>query len=222
VRTGLKAIGDATGEAERAVEAAEQARERLRSVVDAARRSRRGKTTGGTRTLGQWLGTDRRRWGTLVGWVLGAAVEQVARDSGEHRGGVFDAWQVAGTLVGALREVGLDEAGSWRSIEISRALVTLPDNALSSVRGTGAGALRVLVPWFELAEVRAASDWHVWEDASWVTQEPWEEMLAALAARDFVAGDARAFERASRLRQAVTRAGFQVGHADGDPARDQS
>jgi glycosidase len=221
VRAGLLELGAACGEPVRAAAAVEHASERLQTIVGAARSSRRGKPSGGARTIGGWLGTDRQRWGILVGWVLGAAVEEVAGEPETRGDGVFDAWNVGGALAEALGEIGLDDAGRWRSVELTRALVALPDEALSHARGGTEAALGALSAWFELPAVQAATGWHVWEGAAWVTQEPWEELLSALAARDVVAGDARATERANRLRQTVVRAGFRLGEVVDPEPRDR-
>jgi hypothetical protein len=158
----------------------------------------------------------------MVGWALGAAIEDVAGDSGPARS-VFDAWSAGGSLARTLGEVGLDGEAARRGVEISRALVGLRDRALARVRGGGDTALAVLTTWFEVDAVRAATGWHVWDGIPWVHQEAWEELLTAVAARDLVEGDARSFERAARLRRAVARAGFRVGEAaepDIEPERD--
>jgi glycosidase len=220
--TGLAEIGAAAGEPDRAPGAAAAAADRLRVIVAAARASRRSKPGAGTRALGAWLGTDRQRWGAMIGWALGAAIEETARESGPATG-VFDAWNVGSSLAAAFGGVGLDAQAAWRGVEISRALVGLPDGALSGIRGSGETALAALGPWFVTEAVRTATGWHVWDGVEWVRQEAWEELLDAVAARDLVSGDARSFERAARLRRAVARSGFRVGEAgepDIEPERD--
>jgi hypothetical protein len=215
-RDGLGAIETAAGGSGRADEAAERTAGRLATLVGAVRASRNPHPGRGQRALARWLGTDRTRWGTLLGWSLAAGIGQVAGDAKDEASGVFDEWEVSRCLGEALGQLGLDDAARWRVVEAVRALVALPADALAGSRKDAQGLPE---SWFESMAVRSAVGAHEWEGADYIVQERWEELLDALAARDVVAGRSRSFEKTAGLRRAAAVAAFRLGSPPlGSPA----
>jgi len=193
--------------------AAEQLEARVRLLVSSARG---GRLTGGDAdhvALASWLGTDRKAWAALIGWIGADALGLVGAPAQDGITtdplGAFDGWQADQALGGALRETGLDEATAWRAVDLVRALLVVPVGALADVADamTPAGLQAAFVAH---PAVRAAVGFNGWEGQDFVDRDAFLELASALAARDLVVGRRATFAAADRVAAAIATVGYRV------------
>jgi hypothetical protein len=207
----------------------------LDSLVDAARDGRRG---GRYSDLARYLGTSRSGWTTIGSWALADAALDLDEDAERDRGRAFDAWGLGRATAAAGRDVGLGDPEAGRSEAIVRALLTLepldrensgstgrepqdpaadgsepvPVRDRASTSSTTGGQVGLLPSSLTgNAAFRTASGWNEFEGVKYVSKEPFEELLDALAARDSLAGSTEAFGIAQGLKATVEAAGYRVG-----------
>jgi hypothetical protein len=222
-REALRGIAQAAraDRAEAADGAGSRLEARLRELVAVVRRGRRGgaEATPGERGLARWLGTDRARWGTLLGLLAAESLAAVARATADEPDAVasttpFDAWGGAFALAEATRGVGLDDESAWRVVALVRAQLALPAGALAADAEAdprqGAPAA-----WFERPEVRAATGWNEWAGETFVDRDAFEELVGGLAAREVVDGSWDAFALSEALIERVAAAGYRVAAPSG-------
>ncbi len=156
--------------------------------------------------LARWVGTDRARWATLVSWAVGASLGDLVRASTPGAVvGVYDAWAAGSAVARTVGELGLADGIAVRVAGMVRALLAVPLGALGDSDPAGS-----LDQWLQAPAVRAATGWNEWRGATYVGQEPFEEWLGALAARDVAGGATGAFDAAASLVGTVASNEFRV------------
>ncbi len=160
------------------------------------------------RALHAWLGTRRERWARVLGWAFADAVISLAPTEARAAAGAFEGWQVDRALGSAVRALGLDDAGVWRTIELVRALIEVEPGALAAI---AAGDEPRVADLFEAPGARAAAGWNEFRGAAFVNREACNDLLATLAGRDAVVGHDESFEAAARLSDTIRAAGYRVG-----------
>jgi len=163
--------------------------------------------------------------GVLAAWALVRGLGRLADGSAEP-GSVartsrawFDELRLGPVLAGAFRDLGLDEGGAWRAVELVRVLVTLPRPR----------RLRPLIEaWLADEDVRPFIRVNHWEGVAWFNKEAFEQLAgwllvldaieatadpgrpAAAVARDLAASHALA----AALRAAGEAAGYRLDRLD--------
>ncbi len=125
----------------------------------------------------------------------------------------FDEMRLEPPLAAAFRDLGLDEAGAWRAVELLRVLITLPRPA----------RLRPLIEaWLADEDVRPFIRVNRWEGVAWFNKEAFEELSDWLLVLDAieatadperpVAAVARALAASHALAAALRAAGEAAGY----------
>ncbi|MBA2570755.1 MAG: hypothetical protein H0V04_06200 [Chloroflexi bacterium] len=177
---------------------------RLRALTALVRLGRGREAHPAAQRVGRWLGTDRARWATILGWMYADAartlleVAPVTEGWSQKRG-------VDAALHRAALGLGVSDEEAQRAVEVARGLLAAPDAPFAS------------------SDVRAATGWHPWEDAAYVQREAFEDFVDALIARDVTLAAARGegpealgvlMEVLEGWREAVGSAGWRVGSVD--------
>jgi glycosidase len=168
------------------------------------------------------LGRGRRDLlsAAVAGWLVADAVGTVAAgDTASSTLEAYDAWQVGAALGMRARALGQADGAAWRIVELARALLAIAPGSLVDV----AEADGVAWSWLEDDGVRAASGWNEWQGRRYVRREAWDELLAAVVARDRLvaaAPDEVIRAAARRLEGRMAAAGYEVTLGDDAPIRD--
>jgi glycosidase len=165
--------------------------------------------------LARWVGTDRSRWATLVGWAIGACLgDLVGASTPGATVGVYDAWAAGPAVSRVVDELGLPPEVATRVAVLTRALLAVPLGAL-----TGTAEDDRLAAWLELPAVRVATGWNEWQGSAFVSREAVEEWLDTLAAREAASGATGAFASAAVVARSLAASGYRVGPPGlGEPA----
>ncbi len=156
--------------------------------------------------LARWVGSDRARWATLVGWAVGACLgDLVGASTPGATVGVYDAWAAGPALSRVVGELGLPAEDASRVAVLTRALLSIPLGAF-----TGDDQEQRLDAWLLVPAVRVATGWNQWQGATFVSRESAEEWLAALAAREAATGATGAFAGAALIQRSLEAQGYQV------------
>jgi hypothetical protein len=224
----LARIGDAVGRREAGADAATTVAARLRAIASLVRTGRRRGAARGSAALASWLGPDRTRWCSLLGWAYSAAVARALDLDPETAtmtdGGWPAEWGVDAALGDACRGLGADEAQSWRAVELTRALLALGDEGLPRGSAEDEVSRPELMPaaWASRDPLRRATGWNQWQGETFVGRDAYLGFLDALLARELVrsaagGGDAAALDglvdAIEDLRQAGEAAGWRAGPA---------
>jgi hypothetical protein len=214
-----KAIGATSGRGASMAAVREGAASRIRGIVTTVRAGRRSDAAGtGARVVGEWLGTDRARWATLVSWALGACLGDLVRASSPVAAtGVFDAWAAAGAVARSALELEIEESVVERVARNVRALLAVPVGASAALAGSGTAADAALAGWLSIPAVAAATGWNEWHEQAYVAREPFEEWMAVLGARDATAGALDAPDLTARMVLRVADQGFRAPTASEAP-----
>jgi glycosidase len=156
--------------------------------------------------LAAWVGTDRARWATLVGWAVGTCLgDLVGATTPGAVVGVFDAWAAGPALTRVVGELGMPIDAASRVAVLVRSMLAVPVGAL-----TTGDQVASLTTWLQAPAVRAATGWNQWQSAEFVFQQAFDEWLEALAATETAAGLTGGFARASALAALVVAHEFRV------------
>ena len=85
--------------------------------------------------LAAWVGTDRARWATLVGWAVGTCLgDLVGASTPGAVVGVFDAWAAGPAITRVVGELGMPTDVASRVAVLVRAMLAVPVGALTQRR----------------------------------------------------------------------------------------
>ena len=114
-------------------------------------------------------------------WAIFAVIGEIACQGDAKRTvQAFDAWDAAQVVGDLARRSGSSDAHAWRVVELARALLAIEPGALGlAVEETG-----LPLGWFESSALRSAAGWNEWQEVAYVSQEAWDEVVDAIAARD--------------------------------------
>jgi hypothetical protein len=144
----------------------------------------------------------------LAGWALFDAVSRVACDGDPARAErAFDDWDAGAGIGDLARRSGSTDAQAWRIVELARALLAIGPGALA----VAAAAPALPAAWFDSTAVRMATGWNEWQGVMYVAQEPWDELVDAIAARDGLLGSPEAPALAVELKRRAALAGYRLG-----------
>ncbi len=159
------------------------------------------------RSLSTWLGAERSRWATVVGWSLAACLGDLVGATGPSAAaGVFDAWAAGPAVTRMAEELGLAAETAERVAVEVRALLATPIGNPPAPITAAEIALALETP-----AVRASTGWNEWRSAAFVVREPFVEWLEAVAARDILLGASGVPAATASLIAQVEAAGFGVG-----------
>jgi len=215
----LAAVAWATGSAAGEGEAGEgEAGDRLRAAVAGAARaelaaigrladlrSRLGRTRSrhalaAAELVGARLAGEAGASWVLAAWALLRGLGRLADDSADP-GSVartsrawFEELRLGPVLAGAFRDLGLDEGGAWRAVELVRVLVTFPRPR----------RLRPLVEaWLADEDVRPFIRVNHWEGVAWFNREAFEQLAGWLLVLDAIEATADPGRPAAEVARAL-------------------
>jgi hypothetical protein len=146
----------------------------------------------------------------VAGWAVSDAVGRVACGGDPLRTeAAFDDWGASAAIGELSRRSGATDSQAWRVVELARALVGIERGSLMKV-AAGPGLPSA---WFSSAGVRTASGWHEWQGVGYVGQEPWDELVDAVAARDLILGEPGGPAAAMKLKRRAAAMGYRVDQA---------
>ncbi len=227
----MAALKEATGAEGDETSAARE----LRADIDAALRlPSLGAMTPTVRSKAFRLATDELATGlvddpassaALLGWAVVQGIGRVA--GGEVAALTSRSWvdelQLGGVLAAAFRDLGLDEAVAWRTVELIKVLIMLP--RISTLVPTRApSAARLVEAWLADPDVHPYIRVNRYEGTSWFNKESFEELLWWIVALDAAAAITRSElspaesarligasrELATALREAGASSGYRV------------
>jgi glycosidase len=131
---------------------------------------------------------DPLLWGTLLGWLfthnLGVIAGSASPDSSaEVSRSWIDEWLLGKILAGALHDMGMDEALSWRAVALIKILVihtasVLPAPAKEATNvEAGSQAYRLLETWLRDSEVQRYIGVNRYQDVLWFTKESFDNLV---------------------------------------------
>ncbi len=166
--------------------------------------------------LADGLTDDAATWGTLFGWLIVHALGKVAAEAAfeEQSRGWIDEWLLGRMLGGALRDLGLDEGGSWRAVA-TIALLTTHQRWFTAAESPH----QVLTRWLEDHEVQRFLRINRHQGVLWFNKESFERLLwwmQAIAAIALSADPALSSEEVAREMLACSRILAQLRHAEED------
>ena len=114
-------------------------------------------------------------------WAIFAVIGEIACQGHAKRTvQAFDAWDAAQVIGDLARRSGSSDAHAWRVVELARALLAIEPGAL----GLAVEEAGLPQGWFESSALRSAAGWNEWQGVVYVSQEAWDEVVDAIAARD--------------------------------------
>jgi len=179
-----------------------------------------------TKNMGR--GRDPSLWGTLFGWLFVHSLGKVVSDDDfEQRSRSWiDEWQLGRIIVGALRDLGLDEDDAWQAVAIIKLATTLhgclEDN--DSEEEGGDHLYRVVETLLADVEVQRFIQVNRHKELLWFNKEAFDRLLWLLfitavvesAANPDMKADERGavfashYETVRGLSKAAERSGYQV------------
>ncbi len=174
-------------------------------------------------------------WGTMLGWLfthnLGAIAGSASPDSlAEVSRSWIDEWLFGKILAGALHDLGIDDASSWRAVALIKILVMHTVSALPAAvkdktkAAASSQAYRLLETWLRDSEVQRFIGVNRYQDVLWFNKESFDnlawwmftvqiiEICANPALTPDEAGKAilACYDLIQHIRQAEDASGFQV------------
>ena len=119
---------------------------------------------------------DAAFWGTILGWLFVRRLGGIAdATNGAPRSRAWiDEWRLGRIIADVLRELGLEEAVAWRTVEVIKVLVSHQDwpGAPDGLR-----AYPALAAWLGDGEVRRFLGVNRFDGVIWFNKEAFEELL---------------------------------------------
>ncbi len=124
------------------------------------------------------LNDDPAAWGTLLSWLFTHSLGRVAGDEGAagRSRSWMDEWLLGKLAAGALRDLGLDDAGIWWAIGTIKTLINHQGwHELEAAESEQAH--QVLASWLRDSEVQHFLQVNRYRDVLWFNHETWEQLL---------------------------------------------
>jgi glycosidase len=124
------------------------------------------------------LNDNPAAWGTLLSWLFTHSLGRVVGDEGAagRSRSWMDEWLLGKLVAGALRDLGLGEAGTWWAVGTIKTLINHQGwHELEAAESEQAH--QVLVSWLRDSEVQHFLQVNRYRDVLWFNHETWEQLL---------------------------------------------